>query len=347
LSYTDHPHRRYNPLTDEWVLCSPHRTKRPWQGQMEKTTSPQLPEYDPKCYLCPGNARAGGMKNSEYTSTFVFENDFAALLPQVPRWKQNEEGLLIAESEPGTCRVICFSPRHNLTLPEMEQKEIRIVVDTWAGELAELSSRDWIGHVQVFENKGAVMGCSNPHPHCQIWASGDVPLIPAKKLASQLRYFHAHGRDLLGDYLEMEFKKGERLVCQNEHWVALVPFWAIWPFETMVVPTRRVADLPSLTAEERDALADIIKRLTTRYDNLFQTSFPYSMGWHGSPTDDQSHDYCRLHAVYFPPLLRSATIKKFLVGYEMTAEPQRDITPEQAATRLREMPEVHYLKSPQ
>jgi UDPglucose--hexose-1-phosphate uridylyltransferase len=345
LRSSDHPHRRYNPLTDEWVLCSPHRTKRPWQGQVEKPPASQLPSYDPECYLCPGNERAGGVRNPPYTSTFVFENDYAALLPHIPDWKENERGLLVAESQPGTCRVICFSPRHNLTLPEMESQEIKNVVDTWAAEVAELGSRDEIGYVQVFENKGAVMGCSNPHPHCQIWASAGVPQIPARKLHSQQRYFQSHAQDLLGDYLEMEIQKAERLVCHNSHWVVLVPFWAVWPFETMVVPRRRVADLPSLQEEERDALADVLKKLTTRYDNLFQTSFPYSMGWHGSSTDGQIHDYCRLHAVYFPPLLRSATIKKFLVGYEMTAEPQRDITPEQAAARLREMPAVHYLKS--
>jgi UDPglucose--hexose-1-phosphate uridylyltransferase len=336
------PHRRYNPLTDEWVLCSPHRTQRPWQGQVEKVSPERLPDFDPKCYLCPGNERAGGVKNPAYSSTFVFTNDFAALMPGKDNWTINEQNLIQAHSEPGTCRVICFSPNHRLTLPLMSQSEIRDVVDTWATEFTELGSRDWINYVQIFENKGAVMGCSNPHPHCQLWSTGHVPMIPAKKVLSQQKYLEQNGRDLLGDYLALELQKQERLICQNEHWVALVPFWAVWPFEAMMIPVRKVADIPSLASEERGALADIIKRLTTRYDNLFETSFPYSMGWHSRPTDGTEHHEWRLHAVYYPPLLRSASVKKFLVGYEMTAEPQRDITPEQAASRLREMQETHF-----
>jgi UDPglucose--hexose-1-phosphate uridylyltransferase len=339
VSFVEHPHRRYNPLTGEWVLCSPHRTERPWQGQVELTAAADIPSYDPKCYLCPGNERAGGKRNPAYTSTFVFENDFAALLPNDQHWQVNEGELLVAHAEPGICRVICFSPRHDLTLPQMQNSEIRLVVNAWVNEAQSLGNKDEINYVQIFENKGAAMGCSNPHPHGQIWATKHIPHIPAAKMRSQQAYFRSHGQDLLGDYLALELAKQERLICRNEGWVALVPFWAVWPFEAMLIPTRLVPDLASLSEEERDALADIIKRLTVCYDNLFSTSFPYSMGWHACPTDGDAHPYWRLHAVYYPPLLRSATIRKFLVGYELTAEPQRDITPEQAASRLRQVSE--------
>ena len=344
VNFSELPHRRYNPLTDEWVLCSPHRTKRPWHGQVEAQDREILPQYDPKCYLCPGNARAGGGRNPKYESTFVFDNDFAALLPQSDSWQVDEKGVIVAHSESGVCRVICFSPQHDLSLPRMNSAAIRQVIDTWAAETESLGRRDYIQYVQVFENKGAMMGCSNPHPHCQVWGAFHIPTVPAKKLASQRRYLRRHKRDLLGDYLEIESGKGERLVCENEHWVCLVPFWAVWPYETMVIPRRMVSDLPSLNDQERDALADVIKRLTIKYDNLFKASFPYSMGWHGRPTDGAKHPYWRLHAVYFPPLLRSATIRKFAVGYEMTAELQRDVTPEQAAARLREISDIHYME---
>ncbi len=336
-------HRRWNPLLDEWVLCSPHRLKRPWQGQVEATPPENRPSYDPKCYLCPGNERAGGVKNPRYETTFVFDNDFPALLPESATGAMNDGGLLVAEAVEGRCRVICFSPRHDLTLAQMSAAEIRPVIDTWASQVEELGRRPEIRYVQVFENKGAMMGCSNPHPHCQVWASGHVPYYPAKKLVTQRSYFEQHGCDLLGAYLEREVAAQERIVCENDHWVALVPFWATWPFETMLVPRRLVRDLPALNAHEREAAADIIRRLCVRYDNLFRTSFPYSMGWHGRPTDGEEHPYWRLHAVYFPPLLRSATVRKFLVGFEMTGEPQRDLTAEQAAARLREMSEIHYL----
>jgi len=336
-------HRRYNPLLDEWVLCSPHRLKRPWQGQIEATAPDARPAHDPTCYLCPGNERAGGARNPPYATTYVFDNDFPALLPAAVTGETNDGGLLIAQSVQGTCRVMCFSPRHDLTLARMSVEEIRRVVDAWADQVAELGRSESTQYVQVFENKGAMMGCSNPHPHCQIWATGHVPYYPAKKLQAQKRYFEARSRDLLGDYLERETAARERIVCENDHWVALVPFWATWPFEAMLVPRRRVPDLPSLTPRERDAAADIMRRLCARYDNLFRTSFPYSMGWHGRPTDGEEHACWRLHAVYFPPLLRSATVRKFLVGFEMTGEPQRDLTAEQAAARLREMGETHYL----
>jgi UDPglucose--hexose-1-phosphate uridylyltransferase len=343
IDFSEYPHRRYNPLTDEWILCSPHRTKRPWQGQVEPPEKQDLPHYDPQCYLCPGNERAGGLRNPVYETTFVFHNDFAALIPRGDLWETDEGGLITAHSELGICRVICFSPRHDLSLPRMEPTAIRVVVDTWASETETLGRLEFVNYVQVFENKGAMMGCSNPHPHCQVWGAGHIPSIPARKLQSQRRYFQEHGTDLLGDYLNLEVTKADRIVLDNGLWVALVPFWAVWPYEVMLVPRRRVQDLPSLTWEERDALAEIIKQLTVRYDNLFQTSFPYSMGWHGRPSDGQEHSYWRLHAVYFPPLLRSATVRKFAVGYEMTAELQRDVTPEQAAQKLRDTSDQHYL----
>ncbi len=340
----EQPHRRYNPLVDEWVLCSPHRTLRPWLGQTEPAEATDVPEYDPACYLCPGNERASGVRNPRYTATFVFDNDFAALLPDTVAAEANEADLLITRAEPGNCRVICFSPRHDLPIPRMDLPSLEAVVDVWAEETESLGAKDFIGYVQIFENKGTIMGCSNPHPHCQVWATRQVPTQPARKMKSQWNYFQSHGSDLLGDYLQLELGKRDRIVCENRHWVALAPFWACWPYETMLIPCRKVADLPALSPEERAALADILKRLNTRYDNLFQCSFPYSMGWHGRPTDGQQHAYWRLHAVFYPPLLRSATVKKFAVGYEMTGEPQRDISAEAAAARLREMSERHYLE---
>ncbi len=337
------PHRRYNPLLDEWVLVSPHRLQRPWQGQVEPTPPSRLPPYDPACYLCPGNERTNGDCNPAYEATFAFDNDFPALLPAGSGSPTPLDDLFVAEPQPGRCRVVCFSPRHDLTLAQMDEGAIRAVIDTWADEVERLSRVDGINYVQVFENKGAPMGCSNPHPHGQVWASAIVPHIPARKLDLQRRYAGRHGNDLIGDYLARELASGERVVLRNDAWVVVVPFWAIWPFETMVVPVRMVDDLRDVDHDERDQLADIIRRLTTRYDNLFTCSFPYSMGWHGRPVDGQAHPGCRLHAVYFPPLLRSAAVRKFLVGYEMTGEPQRDLTPESAAARLRELPDVHYL----
>jgi UDPglucose--hexose-1-phosphate uridylyltransferase len=284
--------------------------------------------------------RANGQRNPDYGTTFVFDNDFPALLASSD---EIEEGhpLLRAEPATGVCRVICFTPRHDQTLAHMLPAEIRPVVDTWASQVEELGSRADIGYVQVFENKGEMMGCSNPHPHCQVWATGHVPTYPARRSAAQRAYFHEHERDLLGEYLHVELDAQDRVVCDNAHWVVVVPYWAVWPFETMVVPRRRVPDLPSLVPQERDALANVLADLNARYDALFQTSFPYSMGWHGRPTDGDEHPWWRLHATYAPPLLRSASVRKFLVGYELTAEPQRDITAEAAAERLRTSLDFH------
>jgi UDPglucose--hexose-1-phosphate uridylyltransferase len=333
------PHRRFNPLLDEWVLCSPQRLSRPWQGRTESVATAALPAYDPGCYLCPGNARVEGARNPRYETTFVFDNDFPALTLDAPE-PAGRDPLLRSEPAPGICRVVCFSPRHDLTLARMEARAICGVIETWAGQVVDLEARDDIAYVQVFENRGELMGCSNPHPHGQIWATGYVPGIPARKLAAQRRYREQHGRDLLGDYLDRELADGERLIAHDDHWVALVPFWAVWPFETMLVPKRAVSALPDLTAEERLSLAELIRSLGARYDNLFSCPFPFSMGWHGRPSRQESPG-SRLHAVYLPPLLRSATVRKFLVGFELTAEPQRDLTPEAAAARLRETSDRH------
>jgi UDPglucose--hexose-1-phosphate uridylyltransferase len=339
---TDHPHRRRNLLTGEWVLVSPHRTKRPWQGQVEKLPQETRLAYDPTCYLCPGNSRAGGFVNPNYEHTFVFDNDFAALVPAEVEADAPSDALLQAVPEQGICRVVCFSPRHDLTLAEMPRADIRLVVDTWAEQTLELGARPTIGHVQVFENRGAMMGASNPHPHGQIWATQRLPNEPAKESAQQRSYFSAHGRTLLQDYLATELEAETRIICANDQWVALTPFWAVWPFETLLLPRRAVGSLPELEDAERDGLADILKRITTRYDNLFEVPFPYSMGWHQRPTDGRPHPGHVLHAHFYPPLLRSATVRKFMVGFEMLGEPQRDIPAEAAAARLREQSEVHY-----
>lgn len=340
----DSPHRRLNLLTREWVLVSPQRARRPWQGQVEKTPPENQPQYDPTCYLCPGNERAGGVKNPAYTGTFVFDNDFAALLPEEVSPSGQVSPLFQTEPERGVCRVICFSPRHDLSMPQLSIDDAEAVVTTWSNETAALFRRPEIAYVQVFENKGAVMGCSNPHPHSQIWSQSRIPNEPAKELVSQKDYYAAHRRPLLLDYLEAELKSGERVLDRNEHFTALVPFWAVWPFEVLVIAHRAVASLPALTQPERRALAEIYQRVTTRYDNLFEISFPYSMGFHQQPNDGADHPEWTLHAHFYPPLLRSATVRKFMVGYEMLAMPQRDITPESAAARLREQSLLHYTR---
>jgi UDPglucose--hexose-1-phosphate uridylyltransferase len=325
------PHRRYNPLSDEWVLVSPQRTQRPWQGQVESAEKVARPAHDPSCYLCAGNSRAGGATNPNYETTFVFANDYAALMTGEASVVETD-GLLRAESVSGECRVICFSPRHDLTLAEMDLADIGSVVETWVEQVTELGARyRW---VQVFENKGAVMGCSNPHPHGQIWASDFLPTLVAREDAAQRRYFAENGVPLLKAVIDQEMLSGRRVVELTEHWALIVPFWATWPFEFLLVPRRAVWRMPDLTADERQDLAVILKAGLGRYDRLFDTSFPYTMGWHGAPFGE-SGDHWQLHAHFYPPLLRSATVRKFMVGYEMLAEPQRDLTPELAAEMLR------------
>ena len=336
---TEHPHRRFNPLTRQWVLVSPHRNQRPWLGQMETVADDIQPSYDPACYMCPGNTRAAGVRNPDYKTTFVFNNDFPALLPDTPTDNFDVNALLVARSEPGICRVVCFSPRHDLTIARMSLDELRPVLGLWAQQSQELGLHKFVNYVQVFENRGAMMGASNPHPHGQIWASASVPDEPAKEQTAQQDYTATHHSCLLCDYLKIERERGERIIFENEHFAVLVPFWAVWPFETLVVARGHVGSLPELLEEPRDGLADTLKRLTSRYDRLFQVSFPYSMGFHQSPTDGEAHPEWHLHAHFYPPLLRSATVRKFMVGYEMLGTPQRDITAESAAERLREMKE--------
>lgn len=355
MRLADHPHRRYNPLADEWVLVSPHRTKRPWQGQTEKTAGDGLPAYDPKCYLCPGNERAEGARNPAYAEPYVFPNDFAALLSDVPADKMDDSGLLVAENERGRCEVLCFSPRHDLTLPRMEKSDVEQVVRVWIDRYKELGSMAEVSYVQIFENRGAVMGCSNPHPHGQIWATERVPDLPAREDRAQRARKAKTGSCLLCDYVALELKKGERVIFQNDSFVALVPFWAVWPFEAMILPKRHIASIDSFTAKEIGDFADALKRMGTRYDNLFETSFPYSMGFHQKPTKPasgaadpaadlrQQAEAWHFHVHYYPPLLRSATVRKFMVGFELLAMPQRDITAEGAADRLRGLSETHYL----
>jgi UDPglucose--hexose-1-phosphate uridylyltransferase len=335
FNWKQDPHRRFNPLTREWVLVSPHRTDRPWQGQVETGAGEPQPEYDPQCYLCPGNPRAGGARNPPYESTFVFDNDFAALKPDTPLDRFEREGLLIAESEPGICRVVCFSPRHDLTIANMELGDLRKVVDTWVDQFIELGSRETIRYVQIFENRGAMMGASNPHPHCQIWSSHTLPNEVAKEQASLEAWKSERGTCLLCEYARLESADRARVIEENESFLAVVPFWAVWPFETMVIAKRHVTGIDRLADAERDGLADMLKRLTARYDRLFRVPFPYSMGFHQRPTSGAAHEEWHLHLHFYPPLLRSATVRKFLVGYEMLATPQRDLTAESAAERLR------------
>lgn len=341
----DHPHRRYNPLTGNYLLVSPHRMKRPWQGRVEPVAEEDRPSYDPQCYLCPGNTRAGGVVNPAYTGTYVFTNDFAALLPDTPPAPAAApDDFFAVQSVRGTCRVICFSPRHDLTLARMSPPEIRAVIDLWADQTAELGAQ--YAWVQVFENRGETMGSSNPHPHGQIWATDFLPNEARTEDAHQQAYYARHGRPLLLDYARQEAERGERVVVENDHWLAVVPYWAMWPFETLLLPRQPVRRLTDLDAAARAALGEALRHLLTRYDNLFQVSFPYSMGWHGAPFNGHPNEHWQLHAHFYPPLLRSATVRKFMVGYEMLAEAQRDLTPEQAADRLRAQSLLHYRDQP-
>jgi UDPglucose--hexose-1-phosphate uridylyltransferase len=336
MNVQDLPHRRLNLLTGEWVLVSPQRSDRPWLGKIETLDLVQAKRYDPACYLCPGNSRAAGGRNPQYSGTFVFDNDYPALVLEIPDGAKEESNLLISHSERGLCRVGCFSPRHDLTIPNMNPAELRQVVDMWAEQYQSLAAIPWINHVQIFENRGAVMGASNPHPHCQIWANASLPNQPAREQASLHDYLARHQSCLLCDYLSDELERAERVVWENEAFAVVVPFWAVWPFETLLLGKRHVTAIDELSGAERDLLGGMLQHLTQLYDNLFGIPFPYSMGFHQRPTDQQSHPEWHFHAHYYPPLLRSATVQKFMVGYEMLGGPQRDLTPESAAERLRE-----------
>ena len=324
-------HRRHDPLRDEWVLVSPGRSLRPWSGAVEIGPAQVVPEYDPGCFLCPGNQRASGERNPTYDAPFVFTNDFAALSPDADTepWS---DGLLIAQGEAGTCRVVCFSPRHDLSLGAMPVADVRRVIDTWAEQTTQLGER--YAHVQVFENRGPAMGASSPHPHGQIWAGTALPVALERERMTQAAHFASTGKNLLVTYEQQE-RSSERLIVANDAWSAVVPFWASWPFETLVLPRTPVARLAELEPIQRDLLAPTLVTLAVAYDRLFGVPFPYSMGWHQAPFDGRPTDGWQLHAHFYPPLLRSATVRKFMVGYELLAEPQRDLTPEDAAERLR------------
>ena len=354
MTFSEYPHRRYNPLTGEWILVSPHRTQRPWQGKEESVPSAESVSHDEKCYLCPGNLRAGGVRNPDYRDTFVFTNDFSALLEDIPLPEQppeqppeqHGEELFTAVSERGICRVICFSPKHDATLARMDRESIRKVVDVWVDQFIEIGAVDFIRYVQIFENRGEIMGSSNPHPHGQIWANEHVPHIPLTENRFQEEYFAKGGKILLLEYLAEERERGERIIFENDSFTALVPYWAVWPFETMILPKRHVTGIDELTGAEGDDLADALKRMTVRFDNIFKTSFPYSMGLHQRPTDAGPYDHWQFHIHFLPPLLRSASVKKFMVGYELLANPQRDITAEKSAEIIRSQPEIPFGDAP-
>jgi UDPglucose--hexose-1-phosphate uridylyltransferase len=345
-------HRRLNLLTNEWVLISPHRMLRPWQGKIEKLSIVPGSKHDPGCYLCPGNQRANGEFNPAYTSTFAFNNDFSAFKYLCRGEKELEEQeeqyavpyneLLVAKPETGICRVICFSPRHDVTLAELGITDIIQVIKAWKKEFEILGKEDYINYIEIFENKGELMGCSNSHPHGQIWAEETIPVEPLKEQNNQLNYYNKHQSMLLLDYLNIELVKRERLVYENNSFVLLVPFWAAWPFETIIIPKRSIQDITQFTEGEIEQFADILKVITVKYDNIFNISFPYSAGIHQAPTDGGEHKEWQLHMHFYPPLLRSASIKKFMVGYEMFANPQRDITPEKIAEILINVPNEHY-----
>jgi UDPglucose--hexose-1-phosphate uridylyltransferase len=334
-SLQDYSHKRYNILTGEWVLVSPHRAKRPWQGQNETVNNEKRPSYDESCYLCPGNTRINGEVNPEYTDVFVFTNDFAALQNDSPTFNVND-GLLKAQSETGICKVICFSPDHSKSLADMSASEIQKVVFTWQKEFKELSENPKINYVQIFENKGAVMGCSNPHPHGQIWSQSSLPNEVLKKNTQQLDYYNKNKSSLLGDYLTQELDKNERIIFENDGFVVLVPFWAVWPFEAMIVPKKQQVNILEMTEDETLQYGEAIAVLTKAYDQIFNTSFPYSSGIHQAPTDGNANKHWHWHMSFYPPLLRSASVKKFMVGYEMFGTPQRDITPEQAVKMIKD-----------
>lgn len=342
FSFEDHSHRRFNAFTGEYVQVSPHRGKRPWQGQVEKIIKADPIAYDPNCYLCPGNTRIGGEVNPNYQKPFDFVNDFGALTEDVPSGEMSKGEFFRAKSERGICKVICFSPNHSLTIPQLELDEVAEVAYTWKREYELLGAKSFINYVQIFENKGEVMGCSNPHPHGQIWAQESIPVEPMKKQIRFADYYQRTGQSMVKDYVKAELEAGERVIYENDTFVALVPFWAVWPFEAMIAPKTSISSLSEMSEPQLRDLADAYRNLTIRYDNLFETSFPYSAGLHQAPTDGKDHPEWDLHMIFYPPLLRSATVKKFMVGYEMLANPQRDLTAEKAAGILKGLSDIHY-----
>ncbi|RIA92297.1 galactose-1-phosphate uridyl transferase [Glomus cerebriforme] len=357
FNFEENSHRRFNPLTNSWVLCSPHRTKRPWKGQKEVNDNELLPDYDPECYLCPGNSRVQGDKNPQYENTFVFNNDFAAIKTDQPEYLEQSEdkfsSLLRVEGVRGECKVMCFSPKHNVTIAEMSEDAILHIIQSWIKIYREMSTKSFINYIQIFENKGSLMGCSNPHPHCQIWCTESIPEEPTKELISMKNYYEKNHSCLLCDYIHLEtikLKHKPRVVCENNSFICLTPFWAIWPYETMIISKSHIISLLDLENGDNgnilQDLVNIIRRITCRYDNVFECSFPYSMGIHQAPVDDKDHaNDSHLHLHFYPALLRSPTIKKFFVGYELLAEPQRDLTPEQAADKLKHCSEIHYKRT--
>lgn len=332
----NYSHKRFNILTGEWILVSPHRAKRPWQGQNETVNNEKRPSYDENCYLCPGNTRINGEINPDYKDVYIFTNDFAALQSDSPDFEVND-GLLMAKSEKGICKVICFSPDHSKSLADMEPIDIKKVVNAWQKEYKELGANELINYVQIFENKGAVMGCSNPHPHGQIWSQSTLPNEVVKKNTQQLNYYKKNGTSILGDYITQELDKKERIIFENDAFVVLVPFWAVWPFEAMIVPKTHQINILELNDTEAFLYAEAISKLTKAYDKIFNTSFPYSSGIHQAPTNGEDNSHWHWHMSFYPPLLRSATVKKFMVGYEMFGSPQRDITAEKAAKMIRDL----------
>lgn len=338
FSFNEHTHRRLNILTGEWILVSPHRMKRPWQGKLETLPREDRPEYDAKCYLCPTNERANNAGvNPDYPNTFVFENDFGAIVADIPAGTQTDSDLLIAQSERGICKVICYSPKHNLTMGKMSETELLAVVNLWADEYEKIGKEDFINYVQIFENKGSIMGCSNPHPHGQIWAQEHLPTEIVKECRKQEEYYDKHGHTLLTDYLALELRNDKRVICENDSFAVVVPFWAVWPYETLLISKRPVSNILEMNEQERADLGRILQKITATYDKVFKCSFPYSMGLHQAPTDGLSHPEWHFHIHFYPPLLRSATVKKFMVGYEMMAEPQRDISAERVADTLKNL----------
>lgn len=329
-------HKRFNILTGEWVLVSPHRAKRPWQGQNEEVKNEKKPTYDESCYLCSGNTRINGKVNPNYKDVFVFTNDFAALQKDSPDFEVND-GLLIAQSVKGICKVVCFSPDHSKSLADMNTSEIQKVVFAWQKEYKELGDNELINYVQIFENKGTMMGCSNPHPHGQIWCQSTLPNEVSKKNTQQLNYHQKKNSSLLGDYLAQELVLNKRIIFENDAFVVLIPFWAVWPFEAMIVPKAHKPTILELSDDETFLYAEAISVLTKAYDKIFNTSFPYSSGIHQAPTNGEDNSHWHWHMSFYPPLLRSAAVKKFMVGYEMFGSPQRDITPEQAVKILKDL----------